>query len=192
MEILLDLRTKVSLAHISATPGWQAVVFGFMSWAVDKGRRLADKLSQKHPARQIADLDLSFTSVSPWLKYLIFQIPGWIGAAIILIGLAHWQWLPRWLAAVCFVGWVIKDLLLYRFLRRAYEPDATGAARLIGERGAAEGDLTPEGYVRVRGELWRAVANPGTEVISSGTEVEIVSVERMQIVVRVAPRRSGP
>jgi membrane protein implicated in regulation of membrane protease activity len=128
--------------------------------------------------------------VSSWLKYLIFQVPGWIGAGIILVGLAQWQWLPSWLAAVCFVGWLIKDLLLYRFFRRAYEPDVTGAARLVGERGVAEGDLSPEGYVRVRGELWRAVANSGAEVISSGTEVEIVSAERMQLAVRAAPRKS--
>lgn len=100
--------------------------------------------------------------------------------------------MPPWLAIVCFCGWVVKDLLLYPFLRRAYEPDITGAARLIGARGIAEGDLTPHGYVRVRGELWRAVVSPADRVANAGAEVEIVNADRMEVAVRVVdndPRR---
>jgi membrane protein implicated in regulation of membrane protease activity len=130
--------------------------------------------------------------VSPWLKYLLLQIPGWVATAIVLIVFVHWQWLPRWLATVCFLGWLLKDLLLYRFLRRAYEPEVIGTARLVGERGVSEGELAPDGYIRVRGELWRAVASPAGAAVPAGTEVEIVSAERMQVVVRVVPRRSGP
>jgi membrane protein implicated in regulation of membrane protease activity len=117
---------------------------------------------------------------------LIFQIPGWVIAAAVLLSLAHWQWIPTWLAIACVCGWVVKDLLLYRFVRRAYEPDLTGVARLVGARGVAEGDLAPGGYIRVRGELWRAVVCPADIVIPSGTEVEIVSAERMELFVRIA------
>ena len=122
--------------------------------------------------------------MSPWLKYLLFQIPGWIIAAIVLIGLVRWQWLASWVAIACFAGWLFKDLLLYRFLRRAYEPGVTGAARLVGEKGIAEGDLMPSGYVRVRGELWRAVVSPPDRTIPSGAEVEIIDAERMELTVR--------
>jgi membrane protein implicated in regulation of membrane protease activity len=122
---------------------------------------------------------------------LIFQIPGWFIAGTVLFLVSHWQWIPKWLAIVCFCAWVLKDLLLYRFLRRAYEPDVTGAARLVGARGVAEGDLAPHGYIRVRGELWRAVANPADHVVRSGTEVEIVSAERMEVFVRAIDRASG-
>lgn len=80
---------------------------------------------------------------------------------------------------------MLKDLLLYRFVRRAYEPDLTGVARLVGARGIAQGDLAPNGYIRVRGELWRAVVSPADGVIPSGAEVEIVSAERMEVFVRV-------
>ncbi|HMA81488.1 MAG TPA: NfeD family protein, partial [Candidatus Binatia bacterium] len=124
-------------------------------------------------------------TVSPWLRYLIFQIPGWVIAAAVLFSLAHWQWIPAWLAIACVCGWVLKDLLLYRFVRRAYEPDLTGVARLVGARGVAEGDLAPNGYIRVRGELWRAVVSPADGVITSGAEVEIVSAERMEVFVHV-------
>lgn len=124
-------------------------------------------------------------TVTPWFKYLIFQFPGWVIAGMVLLFIERWQWIQTWLAIACFCGWVLKDLLLYRFFRRAYEPDVTGAARLIGARGVAEGDLAPHGYIRVRGELWRAVAGRADGVVRSGTEVEIVSAERMEVFVRV-------
>ena len=120
----------------------------------------------------------------PWIKYVLFQIPGWFIAATVLLFIARWQWLPNWLAVLGFCGWVLKDLLLYRFLRRAYEPSVTGPASLIGARGIAQGDLAPNGYIRVRGELWRAVVNPADNVVRSGTEVEIVSAQRMEVYVR--------
>jgi len=122
--------------------------------------------------------------VAPWIKYLLFQIPGWIVAATILAVLVHWESLPTWLGVVCFCGWLLKDLLVYPFFRRAYEPSVTGSARLIGSRAVAEGDLAPTGYIRVRGELWRAVVSPADQVVRSGTEVEIVSAERMEVFVR--------
>lgn len=124
--------------------------------------------------------------MSPWRKYLLFQIPGWLAAALILILAVHWQWISWPLAIAGFALWVIKDLLFYPLLRRAYEPDRTGAARLVGERGVAEGDLTPSGYIRVRGELWRATADSGGQPVASGTEVEVIGAERMELTVRAA------
>ncbi len=122
--------------------------------------------------------------MSPPIKYLLFQIPGWIIAAAVLTALVHWEFLTKGIAVLCFFGWLLKDLLLYRFFRRAYEPGVTGSARLVGSKGIAEGDLTPKGYIRVRGELWRAVASPADHVLRSGTEVEIIGAERMEVFVR--------
>lgn len=103
---------------------------------------------------------------------------------MVLVIVLRWEFVPRWLAILCFVGWVLKDLVMYPFLRLAYEPGVTGYATLVGSRGRAEGDLAPTGYIRVRGELWRAVVSPADVVIPSGTEVEIVSAERMEVSVR--------
>lgn len=122
--------------------------------------------------------------MSPPIKYLLFQIPGWIIAAAILTALVHWEFFTKGIAVLCFFGWLLKDLLLYPFFRRAYEPGVTGSARLVGSKGIAEGDLTPRGYIRVRGELWRAVASPADHVLRSGTEVEIIGAERMEVFVR--------
>ena len=122
--------------------------------------------------------------MSPPIKYLLFQIPGWIIAAAVLTALVHWEFLTKGIAVLCFFGWLLKDLLLYPFFRRAYEPGVTGSARLVGSKGIAEGDLTPKGYIRVSGELWRAVASPADHVLRSGTEVEIIGAERMEVFVR--------
>jgi len=129
--------------------------------------------------------------MSTWQRYLIFQIPGWLIAAAVLLGLSRWKLLPQWLGIVCFFAWVLKDVLLYPLLRRAYQTDVkTGLQALVGARGFAHDDLSPKGFVRVQGELWSAQAFPADQIIVAGTEVEIMSVERMTVVVRtVAPDR---
>ncbi len=127
--------------------------------------------------------------MSTWKKYLLLQIPGWLATATVLSVLWHWQLLPRWLALLCFFAWLVKDLILYPLLRHAYEDGAkTGSAALIGAHGIAQGDLNPSGYVRVRGELWLAVALPADQVVASGTDVEIVNAEGMKVFVRAVER----
>jgi membrane protein implicated in regulation of membrane protease activity len=129
--------------------------------------------------------------MSTWQRYLLFQIPGWLIAAAVLLGLSHWKLLPPWLGIVCFFAWVLKDLMLYPLLHRAYQTNVkTGLQALVGARGFAHDDLSPKGFVRVQGELWNARALPADQMIVAGTEVEIVSAERMTVFVRtVAPNR---
>ena len=127
--------------------------------------------------------------MSTWQRYLIFQIPGWLIAAAVLLGLAHWKLLPPWLGIVGFSVWVLKDLMLYPLLYRAYQTNVkTGLQALVGARGFVHDDLSPKGFVRVQGELWSAQALPAGQMIVAGTEVEIVRAERMTVFVRpVAP-----
>ena len=133
---------------------------------------------------------LAFAAVSTWLRYLLFQIPGWLLAAGVALALWRWGFVAPWLCLACLCAWVLKDLALYPMLRRVYETDRrTGAQALIGARGFAQEDLAPFGFVRVRGELWRASALPSERVIAAGAEVEIVGVERMTIIVRSADSR---
>lgn len=121
--------------------------------------------------------------MSTWQRYILFQIPGWIITGLIIISLWNWRYLPGWIAVLGFIGWVFKDLLMYPLLRLAYENVKPGSQALVGTRGVAQDRLDPRGYVRVRGELWNAIANPIDQVIIAGTEVEIVSAEGMQVIV---------
>ncbi len=86
-------------------------------------------------------------------RYVLIQVPSWLLAVVILAAIHVWFEMPRWAAVVLFAGYVVKDFALFPVLRRAYEPsDPAGAERLVGAEGVVEGN----GYVRVRGELWRA------------------------------------
>jgi membrane-bound ClpP family serine protease len=106
-------------------------------------------------------------------------------AALVLLVLRRSGMISSSGAVICFVAWMLKDWILYPWLRSAYEVSPrTGSKTLIGYKGVAESHLAPEGFVRVRGELWQAVATPSDLIISSGIKVEIVDAEGMKVFVR--------
>jgi membrane protein implicated in regulation of membrane protease activity len=120
-----------------------------------------------------------------FFRYLFFQIPGWAITVVTALALVHWDIIPSWLALVAVCGLVLKDLASYPFLRSVYEAKAkSGSEALIGKRGVAQGDLAPEGYIRIHLELWRAVAERPDQIIAAGTEVEVVRAEGMKVFVR--------
>jgi membrane protein implicated in regulation of membrane protease activity len=124
-----------------------------------------------------------------FFRYLFFQIPGWAITAVVASALVHWEIIPTWLALLAFFCLVVKDLVAFPFLRSAYEGRVkSGSEALVGKKGIAQGDLAPEGYIRIHLELWRAVAEPGDQVIAAGTEVEVVGADGMKVFVRAAPR----
>jgi membrane protein implicated in regulation of membrane protease activity len=136
---------------------------------------------------------------SAFWRYTAFQIPGWLLAAGGGVFLYRTMDVPAWVASGVLVVWVIKDYALYPLLRRAYELDLRRPIdRLVGERGTANDDLSPGGYIRVRGELWRARVDEGQDTITAGTRVEVAAIDGATLVVTPVPgsspdttRRSG-
>ena len=123
---------------------------------------------------------------SPFWRYTAFQIPGWILAAVGGWWLHATLDIPVWAAAGVLVVWVIKDIALYPFLRSAYEvDDRPPVERLIGDRGTTVEPLAPRGYVRVRGELWRAETDSEPE-IEAGVGVQIIDAKGLVVTVRRA------
>lgn len=117
-------------------------------------------------------------------RYVLIQIPGWILAAIVLSVWHRWLNLPLWAAIGLFAAYVGKDFVLYPFLRRAYEPHGkTVVQTMVGEGGVATQQLDPDGYVRVRGELWHAEAAPGTQPVRQGSRIRVESVRGMTLIV---------
>jgi membrane-bound ClpP family serine protease len=69
---------------------------------------------------------------------------------------------------------VLKDAILFPFVWRAYDWDRSGRAdSMDGLRGRAVEPLAPSGYVRVRGELWRAEVSGGRLPVEAGQTVLI-------------------
>jgi membrane protein implicated in regulation of membrane protease activity len=112
-------------------------------------------------------------------------------AALVLLLLRHYQMISFSGALICFAAWMLKDWILYPWLRSAYEVSTrTGSKTLIGYKGVAESHLAPEGLIRVRGELWRAVAIPRDLTIQTGIAVEIIDADGMTVFVRPLRDRS--
>ena len=124
------------------------------------------------------------TIMSTLTKYWLLQVPGWLFAAVVVTGLYYWKGIPIWLALSLFSLWVVKDLVMYPLLRVAYEPGVkTGSEQLVGAKGVAQEELAPHGYVRVRGELWRAEVGQSRSPISVGSPIRVLAAEGMTLIV---------
>ena len=120
-------------------------------------------------------------------RYYLFQIPGWILAGALVAVLHAWLGLPVWAALAVLGVVVLKDVIFYPVLRKAYQLEASGAARLVGLRGVTRDSLDPTGYVYVHGELWRARIESGADAIPAGSEVKVVRGDRMTLTVAPDP-----
>jgi membrane-bound serine protease (ClpP class) len=73
-------------------------------------------------------------------------------------------------------------ILLVRMVVAAQRRRATtGEAGMVGMAGLAETDVAPEGWVRVRGERWRAIAD---EQVAPGEKITVTSIDGLTLKVR--------
>jgi membrane protein implicated in regulation of membrane protease activity len=117
------------------------------------------------------------------LKYALLQLPD---LAILIIGihyLREWIQLSSWAIGVICLLWIAKDVILYPFVWRAYDWRSQCGDGLIGERGVARCDLSPIGYVHVRGELWRAQLKDDRSIVQTGQPVKISAREGLTLTV---------
>ncbi len=125
----------------------------------------------------------SHYGVSAFRRYVLLQVPGWLVAIVVLYWLHGSFGLPFHWAAGIYAAYVVKDFLLYPFLRRAYEEGAhSGTASLVGETGIVTQAIDPAGYIRVRGELWQA-RTPDARRIPKGASVRVKSAAGMVLMV---------
>ncbi len=125
-----------------------------------------------------------------WVKYYSVQLPGWGVVAVLLWAAHRWLGLPVWLALTVILVDVVKDFVLYPFLRPAYETNIrSGAEKLIGEQAEVRHSLRPEGYVWVAGERWRARCETSGHVVPAGALVRIVALDGLTLVVAEEPIR---
>ena len=121
-------------------------------------------------------------------RYLVLQVPGVLVAAVVASLLWTSSAVSGWVALAAFAAWVVKDIVLYPFVKSAYETTvSSGADRLIGETATAATILQPNGRVRVRGEFWNARLQDGGRV-DAGCRVVVVASDGLTLVVSA----SGP
>jgi len=123
-------------------------------------------------------------------KYLILQLPGVVLLVIALILIRRWVDLPVWLFWGLIVLWVGKDVVMFPFVRKAYEPQ-DDANPMIGSLGVVEKRLSPSGFVRIRVEIWKAHVPDGSKPIDRGETIRVSAIEGMTLIVERAAERPG-
>ena len=81
------------------------------------------------------------------------------------------------------VVWLAISVIIYRIGSHALQKKImAGLPHMTGTRGKVVSPLSPEGLVRIRGELWAAKSNGGE--IQSGEKITVVEQENLKLVVR--------
>lgn len=127
----------------------------------------------------------------PWsarvvIKYVLLQIPAAAILILIVILIRTWYDYPPWAGWAVVALWIAKDTVLFPFVWRSYDSRVPNdAMSMVGKQGIAEEPLSPRGYVRVRGELWKAELAVGQPPIGKGEPVRVREVRGLTL--RVAP-----
>ena len=121
---------------------------------------------------------------SIYLRYILLNIPEFVAMLLILVVIQYWVVIPVWLLWSIIGFWIVKDAILFPFIWRAYDWDRAGKSRsMIGERGVAKEKLIPAGYVKIRGELWRAEKIGAGPPIEEGQPVRVKKMEGLTLFV---------
>ncbi len=106
-----------------------------------------------------------------------------------VMGLVLFSVLPFPVAAPLYAVVAVASWLLYRVTMQALRLRVkTGSEGMAGGLAYVVDPLSPEGVVRYRGELWRAV---GDERIERGARVRIERVDGMTVIVRREKTSAG-
>jgi len=117
-------------------------------------------------------------------KYWLLQLPELALLVVVLLVLRDWQGLPAWLAWSVVGLWLAKDAALYPFVWRSYDPGHPATLHsLDGEHGVATERLDRSGYIRVRGELWRAELAPEARPVDEGEPVQVQATRGLTLIV---------
>ncbi|MBE0603056.1 MAG: NfeD family protein [Deltaproteobacteria bacterium] len=123
------------------------------------------------------------------MRYLAFQVPETILFAVALILARRWTDLPSWAFWGLIIAWVAKDLCLFPFLWKFFEPPEDRNP-MVGTCGVAQERLAPSGWVRIGSELWKATVGKGSRPIALGEPVRILEVRGLTLIVEPEEQNS--
>ena len=113
--------------------------------------------------------------------------------ALVLYGFHQWFELSVWAAGAVMILLVVKDAILFPFLRASYEVNVkTGVEQLVGQTAVVREDLNPDGLVLIRGELWWARLRDRNGTVPAGSTVRVESGKGLTLVVSAAQTEPRP
>jgi membrane-bound serine protease (ClpP class) len=90
--------------------------------------------------------------------------------------------IPLWGLAILMAGLAVHSCIMYRIGRPTFLMKPKVAAEtIVGDEGRVTRRLAPEGYVKVKGVLWKAICDE-TE-LEIGDEVVVVGIGGLRLVV---------
>jgi membrane protein implicated in regulation of membrane protease activity len=118
------------------------------------------------------------------LKYSAVHLTELALLVLALILMDNFIGIPVWLTSAIIVLWIMKDIVLFTKVWRAYAfSDNDPMLQLIGLEATVIVSLDPVGYVRARGELWRAeVRNPLCPA-KKGDRTRVIEIKGMTLIV---------
>jgi len=128
----------------------------------------------------------------PPLWYTVQAILGWMIEEAILVAVVLWLLplfdinIPLWGLAILMAALAVHSCIMYRMGRPTFliKPKVA-AENIIGDEGRVTRRLAPEGYVKVKGVLWKATCDEAE--LEIGDEIVVVSIEGLRLIVK--PRR---
>ena len=102
-----------------------------------------------------------------------------------------WRWvlpdlgieIPLAVLIAVMVAWAVFAVLDFWFVSRILRRQTlVGLPTMIGSKGKAASRLAPEGFVKIKGELWEAKSSGGE--IDTGEEISVVGQDGLKLVVR--------
>ena len=115
---------------------------------------------------------------SIYLRYILLNISEFGAMLLILVVIQYWVAIPVWLLWSIIGFWIVKDVILFPFIWRAYDWDRAGRSRsMIGARGIAKEKLAPAGYIQIHAELWKAESLEEGPPIEAGQAVRVKKME---------------
>ncbi len=109
---------------------------------------------------------------------------------VLIVFFVLWKlgiYLPLWALISLVVGVAAFSVIFYRLVAPVLnKKQVTGREGMIGLEGKVVTGLTPEGVIKVRGELWKASSTD--TAINTDEEVTVVGIEGLKLFVR---RKNG-
>lgn len=118
------------------------------------------------------------------IKYALIHLVELALLALVLVVIRLFVDIPVWLIITVIVLSIVKDIVLFPKVWRAYASGDRGPMReLIGLEAAVIDPLDPVGFVRVRGELWKAEVGDQAHPAAKGDRARVVGIKGMTLIV---------
>ena len=120
------------------------------------------------------------------IKYTLLQLSELAVIVFVLVLVRHWINYPVWVVWLTIPLLIVKDVIMFQFTWHAY--DKANQNAMIGAEGTVTDKLSPSGYVRIQGELWRAIVIDSGSVIEEGETVTVTNIDGLTLHVQSESR----